>query len=226
MLPFSPKPGGHERMLKRRMGNPLYPEDQRKIKESELLEAQHRDFEEVQAFLEDFQKLVEEAAGLEANADSEQILSLKERLDAAYERCVGLGGDMEHIRLALQRLIQVIMNAVRKAAADDDTAMEKLSMEDDARFMHYVLLEHPFIADMLRPDDLLSEADLVPCLLAESETVVAEASKLFEPEQLFQICQKAEELVLALEEKGADSTEYRKNYMVLRGMLEQVKEQA
>jgi len=226
MLPFSPKPGGHERMLKRRMGNPLYPAEQRKVKESELLAAQHKDFEEVQAFMQDFQTLVEEAAGLEGNAESEQVLKLKERLDEAYERSACLGGDLDHIRLALQRLIQVIMNAVRKAADDDETAMDKLSMEDDARFMHYALLEHPFIADMLRPDDLLSEADLVPCLLAESEVVVAEASKLFEPEQLFQICQQAEGLVAALEEQGGDSTDFRKNYMVLRGMLEKVKEQA
>jgi hypothetical protein len=220
MLTFNPKPGGHERKLQRRLGNPLFSEEQRKVKESELMEAQHRDFEEVQAFLQEFQTLVEEAAGLEGNAESEQILNLKERIDEAYERCSGLGGDMDQIKMALQKLVEVIMVSVRNAAGDDPVALEKLEMEDEARLMHYSLLEYPFIADMLRQDDLLSPEELVPGLLSESEQAVAGAAQLFEPEQLEQICLDAAKLLNGLSEQGLDAPDAWKSYAQLMKMRE------
>ena len=220
MLTFNPKPGGHERRLQRRLGNPLFPEEQRKVKESELMEAQHRDFEEVQAFLQEFQALVEEAASLEANAESEQILNLKERIDEAYEHCSGLGGDMDQIKMALQKLVEVIMASVRNAAGDDPMALEKLNMEDEARLMHYSLLEYPFIADLLRQDDLLSPGELVPSLLSESEQAVAGAAQLFEPEQLLQICVDAATLLNGLNEQGLDAPDAWKRYALLMKMRE------
>lgn len=220
MLTFNPKPGGHERKLLRRMGNPLFPEDQRKVKESELMEVQHRDFEEVQAFLKDFQALVEEAAGLEGNAESEQILNLKERIDEAYERCAGLGGDMDQIKMALQKLVEVIMVSVRAAAGDDPVALEKLNMEDEARLMHYSLLEYPFIADMLRQDDLLGPDELVPSLLSESEQAVAGAAQLFEPEQLSQICLDAAKLLNGLGDQGVDAPDAWQRYALLMKIRE------
>jgi hypothetical protein len=220
MLSFNQKPGAHERKLLRRMGNPLFNEDQRKVKESELMEAQHKDFEEVQAFLQDFQSLVEEAAGLEGNAESEQILGIKERIDEAYERCSGLGGDMEQIKLALQRLVEVIMVSVRSAAGDDPEAQEKLEMEDEARLMHYALLEYPFISDMLRPDELLSREELVPSLLSESEPAVAGAAQLFDPEHLEEICQDAAKLLNGLSERGLDAPDAWKRYALLMRMRE------
>jgi hypothetical protein len=220
MLTFNPKPGAHERKLIRRMGNPLFAEDHRKVKESELMEAQHQDFEEVQAFLQDFQSLVEEAAGLEANAESDQILKLKERIDEAYERCSGLGGDMDQVKMALQKLVEVIMVSVRNAAGDDPEAQEKLEMEDEARLMHYSLLEYPFIADMLRPDDLLSPGELVPSLLSESEPAVAGAAQLFEPPQLEQICLEAASLLNGLSDQGLDAPEAWKRYALLMKMKE------
>jgi len=220
MLSFNQKPGAHERKLVRRMGNPLFGEEQRKVKESELLEAQHKDFEEVQAFLGDFQSLVEEAAGLEGNAESEQILGIKERIDEAYERCSGLGGDMDQIKMALQRLVEVIMVSVRAAAGDDPEAHEKLEMEDEARLMHYALLEYPFISDMLRPDELLSRDELVPSLLSESEPAVAGAAQLFDPEQLEQICLDAASLLNGLTDQGLDAPEAWKRYGLLMRMRE------
>jgi len=220
MLSFNQKPGAYERKLVRRMGNPLFGEEDRKVKESELMEAQHKDFEEVQAFLEDFQSLVEEAAGLEGNAESEQILNIKERIDEAYERCSGLGGDMDQIKMALQRLVEVIMVSVRAAAGDDPEAHEKLEMEDEARLMHYALLEYPFISDMLRPDELLSKEELVPSLLSESEPAVAGAAQLFDPEQLDQICLDAAALLNGLSEQGLDAPDAWKRYALLMRMRE------
>lgn len=216
MLPFSPRPGAHERKLKRRMGNNLFPEDQRKVKESELLEAQHADFEEVQAFLADFQSLVEEAAALEPNAESDVVLKLKERVDEAYERCAGMGGDLDQIRMALQKLIEVMMAAVRKSAGDDPTAQEKLAMEDDARFMHFSLLEYPFIADMLRQDDLIGPGELVPHLLSEPPHVVGLASQLFDEQQLTALVTEAEKLLEARSAEGFDMAEAWQSFVALK----------
>lgn len=220
MLSFNPKPGAHERRLVRRMGNPLFAEELRKVKESELMEAQHKDFEEVQAFLQDFQDLVKEASGMEGNAESEQILGLKERIDEAYERCSGLGGDMDQIKQALQRLVEVIMSAVRNAAGDDPEAQEKLEMEDEARLMHYALLEYPFIADLLRPEALLGKEELVPSLLSESEQAVAGAAQLFDPDQLDQICQEAASLLNGLSDQGLEAPEAWERYGLLMRMRE------
>jgi hypothetical protein len=216
MLPFSPKPGAHERKLKRRMGNNLFPEDLRKVKESELIEAQHADFEELQAFLADFQSLVEKAAGLDPNAESDVILKLKEQVDQAYERCAGLGGDLDQIRMALQKLIEVMMAAVRKSAGDDPVAEEKLAMEDDARFMHFSLLEYPFIADMLRQDDLIAADELVPNLLSEEPHVVDLATRLFDEDQLALLTAEAEQLLEKRSSEGLDMTNVWQSFVALK----------
>ncbi|RMG59960.1 MAG: hypothetical protein D6717_00805 [Gammaproteobacteria bacterium] len=202
-LPFNARPGAHERHLRRALDNPLFPPQRRKATPQDVLREQRRDYEELMGFVQRFEDLVREAAELPANAEADVVLELKERLDRAYEEASGLGGDIAHIREALIKLIGVTMAAVRRAAGDDDpTALEKLDMEDQARALHFRLLEHPLIADLLRPDDLIPPEDLVPTLLSESEDAVAAAIAILEPEQLALIVRDAQELLARVEKRG------------------------
>lgn len=202
-LPFNARPGAHERHLRRALDNPLFPPQRRKASPQDVLREQRRDYEELMDFVQRFEDLVREAAELPPNAEADVVLDLKERLDKAYEEASGLGGDIAHIREALVKLIGVTMNAVRRAAGDDDpTALEKLDMEEQARALHFELLRHPLIADLLRPDDLIPPEDLVPTLLSEDEAAVAAAIRILEPEQLALIVRDAEALLDKVEKRG------------------------
>jgi hypothetical protein len=93
-------------------------------------------------------------------------------------------GEHEEIKAAIDKLIQVIMQAVRQGAANDPVALGKLDDEDAARRMHQALHAHPLIVDLLLPDSPIEEAELLPTLLSESAEVVQATLSLFEAEQL------------------------------------------
>ncbi|WP_297528893.1 hypothetical protein [Thiohalobacter sp.] len=194
---FSLSPGAHERQLMARADNPLFPEDRRSVTAADVLSAQLRDQNELKAFMEDFQALVQRAVELEPNADSEVILKLKEDLDRAYETVCGLMGDLDEIRQAIRRLVTTIMSAVRKGAGNDAAALARLDDEDAARALHYRLLEHPLVADLLRADDLINADELLPTLLSAEPDAFAAALQLFTPEQLGQLIQDGHRLVQA-----------------------------
>ncbi len=180
-----------------RADNPLFPEDRHSVTAADVLSAQLRDQNELKAFMEDFQALVQRAVELEPNADSEVILKLKEDLDRAYETVCGLMGDLDEIRQAIRRLVTTIMSAVRKGAGNDAAALARLDDEDAARALHYRLLEHPLVADLLRADDLISADELLPTLLSAESDAFAAALQLFTPEQLGQLIQDGHRLVQA-----------------------------
>jgi BioD-like phosphotransacetylase family protein len=201
-LDFSPLPGAHERRLQRLRDNPLFPADRRRILQRDLELARQRDREERDAFLVEFQTLLQEAMNLSANVESDVILTLKERLDQAYERCSSLPGDMTEIKQALHRLVAVIMNSVRAHAADDPQALAKLRDEDIAREVHYELQDFPLVADLLREDAVIEEDELVPTLLSESRESLAAALQLFDADQIDLIAREAHALLLQRQEEG------------------------
>ncbi len=199
---FSSSPGAHERQLMARADNPLFPEPLRRVTAADVLSAQLRDQNELKAFMEDFQALVQRAVELEPNADSEVILKLKEDLDRAYETVCGLMGDLDQIRQAIRRLVATIMAAVRRGAGADAAALARLDDEEAARALHYRLLEHPLVADLLRPDDLIGADALLPTLLSAGPEALAAALQLFTPEQLGQLIQDGHRLLASAGDPG------------------------
>lgn len=178
----------------RKHNNPLFPEAEREVTEQGLLEAQRLDHEELSDFITGFRTLVHKAVKLQPNEQSEVILQMKENLDKAYEQAAGLADDQSETKEAIKKLSALIMNAVRTGAGTDQTALQELDQEEQARSAHFELLEHPLVADLLSPDSPVAEADLMPTLLSAPDEELAAALALFDNDQLVLLCQQGEAL--------------------------------
>lgn len=196
---FSSQPGAHERQLIRCADNPLFPPKRRQVIQIEVNQAQRRDAEEAVAFQERFRTLVQRAIDLSPQEDSEVILKLKEDLDQAYEQASGLAGDPREIKAALKKLLEIVMRAVWRGAGDDAAAQANLREEEAARITHFALLEHPLIADLIRPESPIAPDELAATLLSESQAAVQAAVTLFDADQLDLLCQNARSLLKSLE---------------------------
>ncbi|WP_428609988.1 hypothetical protein [Sedimenticola sp.] len=183
-LRFSTFPGKRERHLLRKQHNPLFPQAERRITESQLEEAQRLDHEELVAFISHFRSLVHEAIQLPDSADSELILSIKERLDQTYEQAARMADDQREIREGVEKLVAVVMQAVRKGAGNDAVALQELADEEAARAAHYALLTYPLVADLLDPESVIAEHELLPSLLSDSPEALQAACSLFDQPQL------------------------------------------
>jgi hypothetical protein len=193
-------PGRRERHLLRRRDNPLFPPDRREVGAGELAAARAADAAEAQAFARDLTALLEKASHLTGQVESDVILGLKEEADRLYEQCRGLGDGHQPQEQGLQRLLEVLMAAVRQGAGNDPQALDELAQEEAARAMHQRLLQAPLIADLLHPESPIRDDELVPTLLsAEPETFTA-ALGLFEPEQVAEILSTGRDLVAGLAE--------------------------
>ena len=61
-VPFSQRPGRHERHYRRRLGNPLFPNSPSQQEDETLLEMQRLDHEELLGFLEELRATAQRAA--------------------------------------------------------------------------------------------------------------------------------------------------------------------
>ncbi len=193
-LMFSELPGRHERHLRRKQDNPLFPESQRSLTQSQLTESQRLDHEELEAYIRDLRRLVGEAVALGPHEQSDVILELKERLDQAYETACRLADDQTPNKEAIRKLVAVIMRAVWKGAGNDTLAHQELEQEEAARATHYALLENPLVADLLDPDSLIGSDELLPSLLTAPREEFEAAVTLFDPDQLRLLCEQAAQL--------------------------------
>jgi hypothetical protein len=192
---FSQWPGRRERHLLRKRNNPLFPETEREISTQALQEAQRLDHEELVDFITEFRQLVHQAITLKPNEESQKILEMKERLDKAYEQACGLADDQTETKDAIRKLVTVIMNAVRKGAGNDQTALDELEQETIARDAHYALLGFPLVADILNPESPIKASELVPSLLSASSEEMKAAMTLFDEAQTSAIASQAGELI-------------------------------
>ncbi len=186
-IKFSPDPGPRERQLRRRYQNPLFPSVAQEINQTRVDEARNADEKELNHFLRYFRDLVQEAVDLRPETETEVILDIKERLDKCYAHCCALPGEQSEIQAAINKLIEVIMKAVRQGAANDPLALDKLAEEEQARQMHHELHQFTLVADLMLPDSPISKEELAPTLLSESESELNAALQLFDQAQLAQI---------------------------------------
>ncbi len=200
-LNFISHPGLRERHLKRQYKNPLFEESLREFDEQRLSGARYMDEQELDAFIQSFHLLLEEVAHLKPNEGSEKLLELKSRLDQSYEFCSALGGVRDHEKQAIVRLVEVIMASIRQAAEGDAEAEQNLYEEELARRTHFLLLEYPLIADLLRPQSPIAKEQLVPSLLCESEAALSAALSLFDKEHIESIYQQGKELLASIPEQ-------------------------
>jgi hypothetical protein len=202
--PFSNKPGRHERHLLRKLDNPLFPRPVIDPADEEILEAQRLDHEELLAYITELRQLVQQAIELKPNEESQVILDLKAELDKSYEKACTMADEQEGNKQAIHQLINVIMRTIRVNATGDSRAEQELNEEEQARALHFTLLEQPIVPDLLDPETLISEDELVPCLLSESKEGLEAALELFDEEQRAQLVAQAEQLVEAMDSPPED----------------------
>ncbi len=190
---FSDRPGANERHLRRKVNNPLFGDVA--ISQEDVQRARDIDEREHQAFMQDFYALAQDASTLDASVDAEVLIALKQRLEACYEQSCSLMGAMGEIQQGLSQLIDSIMQSLLHASRSDEHAHRKLLDEQAARKLHFELLQHTLIADLLRQDSPITSDELVPTLLSASEEAVKAAIGLFNPEQLAILCQHAEAML-------------------------------
>lgn len=198
------RPGRRERHLLRRRDNPLFPPARRALDAGELAAARAADEQEAAAFARDLSALLERAGGLTGQVESDVILGLKEEADRLYEQCRGLGGDHRAEEQGLLRLLEVLMQAVRRGAGNDPQALDELAQEEAARAMHQRLLQEPLIPDLLHPESPVQGDELVPTLLSASPEAFTAALTVFDPEQVREVLEAGARLLAQLPEEAPE----------------------
>ena len=193
-IPFSELPGRHERHYKRRLDNPLFREPAT-LNDTDLLNAQRLDHEELLAFITELRATVERALDLKSNEESDVILKLKEDLERLYETSAGLADEQGANQQALSQLLAAVMNTIRSNTTGDSLAEQEMAMEQQARQMHFELLQHALVSDLLHPETLIAPDQLVPTLLSSPTEQVKAVMVIFDPEQLAMISQEAQALL-------------------------------
>lgn len=213
---FLDHPGCHERHLRRRYHNPLFPPAVRNVTQHDVEQARRQDIQERSAFDTAFASLLKEAAALPPHVDTEVVLDLKQRLDPLLDQCAGLGGDTGRERRALLRLYDVFHRTLAAAAGNDPVAVQELAQEAEARTAHSELLTYPIVADLLRPDSPIGRDELVPALLSSPEPELRAALNLFDPEQRDAIDARARNLLAQLDAGDKGSPELTARLAILR----------
>ena len=201
-LNFSPSPGPHERHLKRRLLNPLFPKPEHDLSQQDIDNAQKKDEENLFSFMTHFQTVVEKSTQLDSNSESDIVLEIKEQLDECYATSCAMPGNHENLKVAIKKLITAIMTAVRKGASDDLVALGRLDEEDIAREMHNELHERKLIADLLLANSPILENELTATLLNEEADDLDAALQLFSAEQLDLVVKDAQALLEKLRQDG------------------------
>jgi len=217
-LPFTHKPGRRERHLRRRHENPLFSWPPVPVEPLDLLDAQRADHEEMEAFRDAFRHLVQRALDLPPNAGSDQVLALKEDLERHYEQACGLPEDQSEERGALRRLIDLIAKAVRRAAGSDPLAQAELDDEEQARAIHFRLLEQPLVADLLHPESPVTPQDLLPTLLTAAPGELAAALEVFDAAQVLDLVRQGQALLARLEAAGVDTRVPRQRLLAMMAL--------
>jgi len=199
---FSPTPGSRERHLKRRLLNPLYADSNCEYTQEDVDKAKQEDEQALMEFMAHFQAVVQKTTELGSNSESEVVLEIKEQLDECYATCCAMPGDHENLKMAINKLIEAIMRAIRKGAESDPVALRKLDEEEEARIMHNDLHERKLIADLMLENSPIPENELTPTLLNEEAEDLDAALQLFNDEQLKLIYQDAQTLLERLRQEG------------------------
>jgi len=214
-IPFSERPGRHERHFKRKIDNPLFPRPLNEYSDDDLLEVQRLDHEEIVSFLGRLKKLVQQAVSLQANEESQVVLDLKAELEKLYETACRLGDQQENNKAALRDLLKVIMATVRSHAGGDAKAEMELQQEELARQQHFAMLEHDLVVDLLDSESLILEDELVAVMLSEDELQVTAALAMLDEEQRLLLA--ADAVKIAEKNNLADDEKLKRRIGLIRG---------
>lgn len=215
---FSLQPGPRERQLQRSLNNPLFAA-RAAITEQAVQEARQADQLAMQQFMEQFRDLVQRVAELDKNVESDVILLLKAQLEHQYAVCAGLPGEPAVIQDAIRKLINVIGSTLRSASKNDLDALEKLSTDEAHSAIHLQLCDHLIVSDLLNPDGVIHDDEIIPTLLNEPEASLQAVLALFPPERIAILVDQGKALLEQAEAQGRSLPEARQRLAQMAGWL-------
>jgi len=211
-MSFKPSefPGAYERQCLRRINHAELFSELLGEPDELLAEATKKDRAYAANFSEQFEAILERAVALKPSEDTEVVLAVKAELDRLYTVAGSTCGDQASVKEGLQRLIDLTMQSVKRAAGNDAVATKELQEEDDARALHLKLLECDLVADLLNShsngeagvsevEAFIPSKALIPTLLSADKTVLADVVQLFDRQQVSEITQQAVVLLEGLE---------------------------
>ena len=200
-LNFSAHPGPRERQLQRKHNNLLFmacgP-----VTQDQINTAQREDHSAMQQFMERFREVVQRTVKLDKQVETEVLLKLKAELEQLYVVSTGLAGDQTAILDAIRKLIAAISKTLHSASKDDAHFLEKLQEDEQHTTLHLHLCKHVIVSDILNPDGIIANNELMPTLLSESEDGLHATLMLFSPEQQQLMLQEGEDLLKQAEAAG------------------------
>lgn len=212
-LMFSPQPGMHERQLRRKINNTLF--GQCEVIQPDIIAAQLRDNQELEAFIPEFNQLIQDVAGLTGHIETEKLDKYKEQLDRLYVVCSCLPGDVNQFKQAIRKLIGIITATVLSNSNDDPMALQKLEEENASRLFHYDLQDIHLLADITHPDSPVTENELVATLLDSEISELEKVLPIFTHDQLMYLHKEAETLLNRLEKDSHDIHAAKQNLDVI-----------
>jgi hypothetical protein len=147
-------------------------------------------------------------------------LALKDRLERLYDQASRIGDQQNDNKIALKKLLGLIMAAVRQGAGNDAQAHQELDQEDTARTAHFQLLTSALLADLLAPDSVIDESALIPTLLSANKDDLSLVVQLFDQVQLLKIVEDADQLIRQLIAAGHEMSTAMENYAFIQGYIE------
>jgi len=211
VIDFLQSPGPRERQLQRAHNNPLF-EHFGAVTQQQLEQARHLDYADLETYIEQFQTGVEAAVNLKPQADADDVLALKAKMEALYTQACGIQGERSKYKNALKQLMELISRSLISAANNDSEAMDKINDDLEATELHLRISESLLAADIINPNEVIHQDQLASSMLSSSEEELASALLIFAPEQLQGIANNA---AMLLKEKEYDKTEHSHVYQRL-----------
>lgn len=204
MIDFLQSPGPRERQLQRAHNNPLFGQ-YATVTQQQLEQARQEDATELEGFVVQFQADVEQAVNLKPQADADDVLALKAKMEALYTQACGIQGERSKLKDALKKLMNLITSSLISAANNDPEAMEKITDDQEATELHLRISESLLAADIINPGGIIHQDQLASSMLSSNEDELASALLIFDPEQLQDIIK---ECMQTLEKTDYKETNY------------------
>jgi len=194
VIEFLQNPGPRERQLQRVYNNPLFLHKENPGPQQVEL-ARQQDTEDLESFIKQFQAEIEAAVNLKPQADADDVLALKARMETLYTQACGLQGERSKFKAALKQLMEIITRSLVSAANNDPEAMQKINDDMEATELHLRISESLLAADIINPNEIIAPEQLASSMLSSSEEELASALLVFDPEQLQLIVKQASQIL-------------------------------
>lgn len=200
---FSDWPGAWERHVIRKSRHPYLFSIHEAPAQSELIQAQLRDQQELTEFNLQLAEVVARCSAMTEDTTANDITAIKKDLDHSYDTACGLGADLHEQKDALILLNEVISNAMRRALRDNDEQDRLLLIKQESvRMRHLTRLSYPIVCDLLRPLPTIPPSELTAALLCETDEAFTVALDVLDDTKRRYLKQGIEKTVKQLQHSG------------------------